>query len=197
MVLSVASLAATRPGSLRLVSLDVGWVRLDAHVPSQWEWRPFRTQRNRFDTQARRVRYAARTERGAFRERYADRARIVRADDARVAVVRLTGRLRVVDLRSEHTLDALGVDGEISTGRSARVLAACSVLAERLVTWYGDDLHGVVYSSRTTPQTSANLAFFAHAPVRATLLGHVADRTELLTQLVVDDGFRLDLPGWR
>ena len=153
-------------------------------------------QRNRFDTPSRRVRYAARTERGAFRERYADRSRIVHADDGAVAIVGLRGRLRVADLRNEASLDALGIDGEISTGRSDRVFTTCSLLAQRLLDWYGQELHGIVYTSRTTPQTSANLAFFAHSPLQTTLLGRLHEREEMLAQLVVDDGFRVDLAGW-
>lgn len=197
MVLSVATLATSRPGRLRLASLDVTWVRIDTSPAAHWDWNPFPTQQNRFDAPVVRVRYAARTERGAFRERFADRHRRIQVRDAGTVIVALSGRVRVVDLRNEATLDALGVDGEISTGRSTRVFTACSALTGRLLDWYGADLQGIVYTSRTTPQTSANLAFFAHAPLRARSLGRLADRTELLTHLVLDDGFRIDLPDWQ
>lgn len=196
MALSTATVAETRPTALRLTSLDVAWTRLDDQPPRAWAWRPFPSQRNRFDAPSHRVRYAARTERGAFRARYADRRRVIRGEDSKTAVVRLSGRLRIIDLRNEGVLDALGVDGEISTGRSDRVFAASALLSARLLEWYGEGLHGIVYSSRTTPQSSSNLAFFKHSPVRVDLVGRVHERTELLAQLVVDDGFRLDLPGW-
>jgi hypothetical protein len=196
MPLSAATIVTTRPDLLRLVSLDVSWVRLDAGVPATWSWEPFPRQRNRFDAPGWRVRYAARTERGAFRERFADRGRVVRGVDASVSVVVLTGRVRVVDLRNERTLDLLGVDGEICTGRSRRVFEACSLLTSRLLGWYGVQLHGIVYTSRTTPQSSANLAFFRHAPVRAASLGRLDTRRDLLAELIADDGFRIDLPDW-
>ncbi len=196
MVLSTATVAAEQPAGLRLASLDVTWFRIDRTPPGRWDWRPFPTARNRFDAPGWRVRYAARTERGAFRERFADGVRRIRVTDAGAAVVVLTGRVRVVDLRNEQVLDALGVDGEISTGRSDRVFDACSLLSARLLHWYGAHLHGIVYTSRTTPQSSVNLAFFAHAPLRARLLGTVGSQVELLDHLVVDDGFRVELPGW-
>ena len=142
------------------------------------------------------MRYAARTERGAFREHFAEARRTITARHAGLSVVRLTGRLRVVDLRNEGVLDALGLDGEISTGRSERAFEACWALAERLVDWYGERLHGIVYTSRTTPQTSANLAFLRSAPLRVVAVHPLVDRRALLAQLILDDGFRVDLPGW-
>lgn len=196
MVLSAATVAPSRPDNLRLTSLDVSWVRLDAGLPAAWTWEPFPAQRNRFDAPARRVRYAARTERGAFRERFADRGRVIRGGDAVISVVVLTGRIRVVDLRNERILDLLGIDAEISAGRSRRVFEACSLLTARLLGWYGEQVHGIVYASRTTPQSSANLAFFRHAPLRAESLGRVDGRRDLLAELIADDGFRIDLPGW-
>lgn len=196
MVLSAATIVTTRPDSLRLASLDVSWVRIDALRPAAWSWEPFAAQRNRFDTPGRRVRYAARTERGAFRERFADRGRVVRGVDATGSVIVLTGRIRVVDLRNERTLDLLGVDAEISVGRSRRVFEACSLLTSRVLGWYGDQVHGIVYTSRTTPETSVNLAFFAHAPVTVMDIGTVPTRERLLAELIADDGFRIDLPGW-
>lgn len=196
MVLSAATLVATRPDNLRLASLDVSWVRIDAGRPTSWTWEPFPTQRNRFDAPGRRVRYAARTERGAFRERFADRGRVVRPVDAATIVVALSGRVRVLDLRNERNLDLLGVDAEISAGRSRRVFEASSLLTTRLLEWYDGQLHGIVYTSRTTPQTSANLAFFQHAPLRARALGRLDQRVGLLAHLIADDGFRIDLPGW-
>lgn len=196
MVLSVASLPRHRPSDLRLMSLETEWFRVDTAPPEDWGWQPFLSQRNRFDTPVARVRYAAKTERGAFRERFGDRRRRVRSEDALSSVVRLTGRIRVVDLRQERTLDCLGLDAEVCTGRAPRVLEACSVLAGRVVEWYGDRVHGIAYTSRTTPQTSVNLAFLRHAPVQVQLVGRLADRRSLLAELIADDGFRIDLPGW-
>lgn len=197
MVLSVGALPRKRPDRLGLTTVRASWWRLDEHDPNAWSWAGFPLPRNRFDVPRARVRYAALTERGAFREHFAESGRFITGRHAGLRVIRLTGNLHVVDLRNEATLDQLGLDAEISTGRAARVLDTCRALAERLLDWYGTDLHGVAYTSRTTPQTSANLAFFAHAPLRASSLGGIGDRTDLLTQLVLDDGFRIDLPGWQ
>jgi hypothetical protein len=196
MVVSVRSLPTERPAGLRLTSLDVEWFRLDEHAPASWSWSGFPAPRNRFDVSGRRVRYAARTERGACREHFAESARTITARHASLRVVRLTGRLRVVDLRAETTLDALGIDAEISTGRAHRVFDTCWVLGERLLQWYGETVHGIVYTSRTTPETSANLAFFRHSPVTSTSLGRLDRRVDLLAHLIADDGFRVDLPDW-
>jgi hypothetical protein len=196
--LSVDNLPAAAPAGLRLVSIDVEWWRLDAEPAESWSWAPFETLRGRFDPDpgTARVRYAARTLRGAFRERYADSRRVIRPRDARTQVVRLAGRIRVLDLRNEAILDALGLDDEISTGRDPRVLRASRVLCARAIEWYGPRLHGLVYRSRTTPASSANLAFFASAPMTHTGHGVVSEQEDLLTALIADDAFRVELPGW-
>lgn len=196
MVVSAGAVPLRRPGGLRLTSVDVRWYRLDARRAGAWSWTGFPQPRNRFDVPGRRVRYAARTERGAVREHFADDRRVIRAHHARLRVAQLAGRLRVVDLRTESTLDQLHLDAEVSTGRAERVLETCWALSARLLDWYGDRLHGIVYTSRTTPRTSANLAFFQHSPLRVTDLGRLDSRGKLLTDLVTDDGFRVDLPSW-
>jgi len=198
MPLSAADLPDTRPPGLRLTSVDARWWRLDAQPPADWSWRPFPTAVNRFDPAGGeiRARYAASTARGAFRERYAEARRHITDRDAGVRLVRLTGRLRVLDLRSEQVLDRLHLDDEISTGRAPRVFAACGALSALVVRWYAERCHGVVYRSRTTPVSSANLAFFSWAPVVAADLGGLTDHRGLLAHLILDDGFRVDLPGW-
>jgi hypothetical protein len=196
MVITVGSLPDARPDGLRLGSLDVEWWRLDDRSPQLWSWSGYPQPRNRFDAPGRRVRYAARTERGAFREHFAESRRVISVRHTDLRVVRLTGRIRVLDLRSESTLDALHLDGEISTGRSERAFRTCWALAARSIDWWGTDLGGIVYTSRTTPQTSANVAFFQHAPLRPHEVGRLHERRELLAHLVVDDGFRVALPGW-
>jgi hypothetical protein len=196
--LSAEDLPQRLPAGLRLSSIDVVWWRLDTDPPEAWSWQPYPTLRGRFDPDpgVARVRYAARTLRGAFRERYADTRRVIYAHEAGTHVVRLTGRVRVLDLRNESVLDVLGVDDEISTGRDPRVLQATRVLCARLVSWYGPRLHGIVYRSRTTPASSVNLAFFAAAPVQVERAGAVADYKAMLVALIADDAFRVELPGW-
>lgn len=198
MALTAHDLPPSRPAGLRLTSVQLDWFRLDGQPAADWSWTPFPHPRNRFDPLggAARVRYAARTERGAFRERYAELRRRIPEQDGGVHLARLTGRIRVLDLRAEHTLDLLHLDEEISTGRDPRVLHAAAVLSARVLDWYGRRLHGLVYRSRSTPQTSANLAFFRWAPLATADLGPLADRRRLLAELIADDGFRVELPGW-
>lgn len=49
-----------------------------------------------------------------------------------------------------------------------------------------------MYRSRTTPQRSANLAFFEHAPLTATSLGRLGDQPGVLAAGVASDGFTVD-----
>jgi hypothetical protein len=51
-----------------------------------------------------------------------------------------------------------------------------------------------VYRSRTTPERSANLAFFSHAPLTARRLGNLGDQTALFTHMAVPVMTRLRLP---
>ena len=99
--------------------------------------------------------------------------------------------LRVLDLRTERNLDALGVDDQISTGQHAHVWNTCHRLADAVRRWW-DDLDAIVYRSRTTPETSINFAFFID---RAFALKSwpLADRTDVLTDLVLHHGFTV---GW-
>jgi hypothetical protein len=112
---------------------------------------------------------------GAARERYAATGRYIPADHSAHHLVRLeaTRPLLVVDLKTESNLDALGVDDRISTSRDPETAAACHHLADALRSWWpngeaGRGLDGIFYRSRTTPETSSNLAFFALAGFRAT-----------------------------
>lgn len=157
---------AVRPAGLRRRSLVAGtelW-RFDASPPEAWDWAGFSFPRNRFDSAAGTFgsRYAATSVHGAARERYVATGRYVLADHHDHHLVRMvtTRPFRVVDLRTEANLGALGVDDRISTGRDADVWDACHRLADAVRQWW-DDLDAIVYRSRTTPATSANVAFFS------------------------------------
>ncbi len=164
---------AARPRGLRRRSLAEGVIfwRIDSQPPQDWSWAGFPTPRNRFDPDdgSFRVRYAAMTAVGAARERYLASGRYIPADHADHSLVRLElirpGRM--LDLRTEANLDALGVDDRISTGRELEVLRACHQLSIAARTWW-PDLDGFLYRSRTTPETSANLAFFSLDAMAAT-----------------------------
>lgn len=161
----------------------------------EWVWGGFGAPRNRFDPESGRfrVRYAGLSIAGAARERYLATGRYIPVDHRGHHLVRLHARqpLTVLDLRTEANLDALGVDDRISTGREAAVWAAAHRLAGSARGWW-DDLDGLIYRSRTTPSTSANLAFFSLEPFAAASRALV-DATDVLTELVLNHGFTL---GW-
>jgi len=152
--------------------------------------------RHRFDSASGgfRVRYAGDAQRVAMRERFDDEGRIVSTESLRLSLVELTGVVRVLDLRLDRNLDALGLDDQINTSRAPAVWGACQRLADHVHHWYGDRCDGIVYRSRTTPQLSANLAFFSHAALSARTLGRLGDQTGLLAACVLSDGFAVE--GW-
>jgi RES domain len=187
----------SRPTGLRRRRIPAGtevW-RVDGTEPSAWTWEGFPEPRYRFDpaSGAFRTRYAASTCVGAFRERYRATGQVIPADHATHHLVRLTAarHLRVLDLRTERNLDALNVDDQISTGQHRDVWDTCHRLADAARLWW-NDLDAIVYRSRTTPETSFNLAFFA-ADAFAVESWALADRADVLTDLVLRHGFTV---GW-
>lgn len=190
----VRRLPTERPTGLRLRAINRSWFRLDSHDPPRWTWASFAQPRYRFDsaTSMFRVRYAGDSQRVTMRERFDAEGRIVSEDALDLGLVLLTGRLRVVDLRTDRALDALGLDDQINTARAPGVWTGCQQLTDLIHNWYGQRCHGIVYRSRTTPQRSANLAFFEHAPLTATSLGRLGEQTSLLATAVVSDGFIVD-----
>jgi hypothetical protein len=127
-----------------------------------------------------------------MRERFDAEGRIVSAAHLGLEVVELRGKVHVLDLRSDRLLDLLGLDDQVSTSRAPDVWAACHELTDRLLSWFGTRLDGLVYRPRTTPQRSANLAFFPHAPLTAVPLGPLREHTELLAASVAGDGFAVE-----
>lgn len=182
---------------MRLSALRRSWYRLDAEPPDAWSWRPYPAQRSRFDSAsgAFRVRYAGDAQRVAMRERFDKSERVVRASELDLRLVELAGTVRVLDLRRDRILDALGLDDQINTSRAPDVWHACQLLADRVHDWFGDRCEGIVYRPRTTPERSANLAFFAHAPLVPRDLGRLGEQDGLLAACVLSDGFAAE--GWR
>jgi hypothetical protein len=189
-----ARLPQQRPLGLRLVSRRHAWYRLDEQPARSWTWRPYPTPRHRFDPAGGglRVRYFADSPRAAMRERFDAEGRIVSAQHLSHRLVEVTGTLRVLDLRNDKVLDALGLDDQISTSRAPGVWSACQQLTDLVHGWYGDRLHGIVYRSRTTPQRSANLALLAPSQVTVRDLGPLRKHESLLTALVTSDGFAVE-----
>ena len=189
-------LPAGRPVGLRRRSLAAGseWWRFDASHPDNWNWDGLAEPRSRFDpaSGAFRVRYAGRSVVGAAREKYRGTGLLIPADQAEHHLVRLvaTRPLRLFDVRTEANIDVLDVDDQISTGQHATVWSTGHQLADRARAWW-DDLDGIVYRSRTTPATSANLAFFAADgfDIESWML---QERPDVLTDLILRHGFTVD-----
>lgn len=179
------------PRGLRLSSISATWWRLDRDPPDRWGWSPYAAPLQRFDsaTGAFRTRYAARSARGALREAFDWSGRVLADADLDRRLVQLEGTLRVLDLRREAVLDALGLDDRISTARDLATWQRCHELIDEAAGHYGDRCHGLLYRSRTTPQTSANLAFLAHAPLRARDLGPLRAQRAVLDAAIIGDGF--------
>jgi hypothetical protein len=188
--LTVADLPGSRPAGLRTAVLrDIECWRFDAADPATWDWRPFPTPRYRFDSAGgtARIRYAGLTARGASRERWAPDRRIALVD-ARTWVVRLAGTLRVIDLRRESVVDRLGLDHRINTARDPAIWRVCQVLGDRLRQWM-PSLGAIVYRSRTTPETSANVAWHRPGALRVVSATPLRECPDLLDRLVLADGF--------
>jgi hypothetical protein len=192
----LAPLPEARPLGLGRRSLPVGtevW-RVDATHPAKWTWEGFAAPRYRFDplSNSFRTRYAGSTLVGAFRERYRATGLVIPSDHADHHVVRLvcTRRLQVLDLRTERNLDALGVDDQISTGQHPAVWETCHRLADAARRWW-THLDSIAYRSRTTPETSANFAFFA-ADAFTVESWTLAGQTDVLTDLVLRHRFTVD-----
>ncbi|WP_109413705.1 RES family NAD+ phosphorylase [Mycolicibacter heraklionensis] len=192
-----APLPDARPSGLRRRRIPAGsqlW-RLDAEHPDQWTWGGFGQPRFRFDPPSGgfRTRYAATDLVGAFRERYRLTGMMIPRDHARHHLVRLSaGRhLRVLDLRTERNLDALGVDDQISTGQHDAVWATCQHLADALRRWWPEPDEcpdAIVYRSRTTPETSVNYAFFDLGAFTVECWP-LAERPDVTADLVLRHGF--------
>lgn len=186
---------ATRPRGLRRRRLATGtelW-RIDRTPPEDWTWDGFATPRFRLDPASGtfRVRYASTTVAGAARERYLDTGRLIPADHHDHHLVRLVAQrpLWVLDLRTETTLDTLGLDDRVSTSHEPDVWDACHRLADAARGWWAD-LDGVVYRSRTTPATANNLAFFSLDGITA--VGRSLDDCgDELDQLVIHHQFTI------
>lgn len=178
---------------MRLISLPGPFFRIDTQPVGAWSWTPFTDPKYRFDSAAGawRVRYAARSDEGAARERYRDSGSFIPADHAGHHLGTLTGRVRVLDLRNEAVLDALALDDQISTSRADPWFHAAHRLTDAVRGWWGNHIEGIAYRSRTTPETSTNIAFFEQAPLHGTSVP-LAQCSELLDRLVVARAFTVD-----
>ena len=111
-------------------------------------------------------------------------------------VVELTLDGSVLDLRTDDTLDVLGLDDQISTSREPRVWETAQSLGD--LVWRGYAARGrpapaVVYRSRTTPQHNSNVAIFAHSIAAVLHVAPLRELTGLLEAATTADGFSVEL----
>jgi hypothetical protein len=111
-------------------------------------------------------------------------------------VVELTLSGGVLDLRTDDTLDVLGLDDQISTSREPRVWATAQALGD--VVWRGyaarqRPVPAIVYRSRTTPQHNSNVALFAHSMAEVIRTAQLRDLSGLLEAAITADGFSVEL----
>jgi hypothetical protein len=191
--------SAGRPAGLRRRSLPAGtglW-RIDATEPDQWDWDGFPTPLFRFDpaSGAFRSRYASTSIDGAAREWYLDTGRLIPADHAGHYLVRLTVTrpLKVLDLRTQANLDALDIDDRINASHEEQVWDACHRLADAVRGWW-DDHDGIVYRSRTAPQTSHNIALFSLGGLTVEDSRPLDACVDELDNLVLQAGFTIEFP---
>lgn len=172
------------------MQLESCW-RIDREPAATWRWDPFPTPRFRLDSASGRVRvrYAAMTARGAARERF-DPDRHIGVGARNAFLIELAGTLRVIDLRREKMLDILGLDDRINTARDRATWGACQVLGDRLRDWL-PDLDAVIYRSRTTPETSANIAWHRPGALAVVRENRLRQNRDLLDRLVIADGFTI------
>jgi len=189
-------LPVERPAGLRLVGLRAGlrYWRIDTDAPRDWSWTGFPRPRHRFDPAygGFRTRYASTRFYGAARERYLDTGRFIPAAHAHHHVVELvaTRSFRCLDLRNEATLDLLGLDDRISTSHEPALWAAGQLLGERAQGWAGA-IDGIIYRARTTPSSTANVAFWA-PDVFCASARSLQDCAEELDELVLRRDFTVD-----
>lgn len=141
------------------------------------------------------MRYAATSARGMLRETFdPDRFISAAALDHWVVALTVTGGL--VDLRTDDTLDALGLDDQINTSREPRVWQTAQQLGDLLWEEYARRRRpapALVYRSRTTPQHNANLAFFQHSVASVVSVTRLRDLPALLEAAITADGFTVEL----
>jgi hypothetical protein len=98
-----------------------------------------------------------------------------------------------LDLRTEANLTALDVDDRVNTSHDPIAWDACHRLTDSVQSWWPADIDGIVYRSRTTPQTSLSLAFFSLGGLQPTSWA-LSTRTADLDELIVHHDFTVAFP---
>lgn len=131
----------------------------------------------------------------AARERFP--ARVLSETDGELWLVELTEVPSAVYLTRQATLDVLGVDDRVSTGRidtSSRaeldpLLDTCGQLADAVFDWWATRPPPLVYRSRTAPAAGRNLAFVQTAMPRVASSRRLRHAGALHAHLVLRAGF--------
>jgi hypothetical protein len=179
------------------------WWRIDAVRPENWDWAPYPTPRGRFDPMSGRfrMRYAANRPAAAARERFP--GRILTGADGELWLIGLERFPSALHLTHQATLDALGLDDRISTGRldprrrrdPDPLLETCGQLADSVYDWWRGQPPPVVYRSRTMPAAGRNAAFTETARPRIVMARPLREATALHAYLVLHAGFTVP-EGW-
>ena len=101
----------------------------------------------------------------------------------------------VLDLRTDDTLDVLGLDDQINASREPSVWATAQALGDLF--WEAHHRPrrpppSIVYRSRTTPQHNSNIALFEHS-ASIVSANRLRDTPGLLEAAITADGFSIDL----
>lgn len=110
-------------------------------------------------------------------------------------VVELVVAGSVLDLRTDDTLDVLGLDDQINASREPSVWATAQALGDLF--WEAHHRPrrpppSIVYRSRTTPQHNSNIALFEHS-ASIVSANRLRDMPGLLEAAITADGFSIDL----
>jgi hypothetical protein len=142
-----------------------------------------------------RVRYAANRAAGAARERFP--ARMLSEADGELWLICLGAMPAGLRLTHQATLDALGLDDRVSTGRidvggrprPDPLLETCGRLADAVYDWWDGRPPPLVYRTRTMPEVGRTIAFTEWTSPRVVSAGQLRDATALHAYLVLGAGF--------
>ncbi|HEX3947347.1 MAG TPA: hypothetical protein VHW47_06555 [Acidimicrobiales bacterium] len=142
-----------------------------------------------------RVRYAANRPAAAARERFGERA--IGEADGGLWLVALDGLPPALHLTRQATLDALGLDDRISTGRldiigrpdGDPLLDTCGRLTDRVHDWWDGRPPPLVYRTRTMPAEGRSIAFGPSARFTVRSARPLREATALHASLVLHAGF--------
>jgi hypothetical protein len=151
--------------------------------------------RHRFDPPSGRfrVRYAATTPVAAARERFP--GRVLTEADGNLRLVRLGGWPSALHLTRRATLDALGLDDRVSTGRLDQpgphgdpLLVTAQRLSDAVYDWWDGIPPPLVYRTRSTP-SARSIAFTGTLAWESSSSALLREAVGLLVGLVTRHGF--------